>query len=645
MENSETYPKNWLRQFVIAWIGQAFSLLGSQVVQFALIWWLTMETGKATTLALAALMGLLPQVLIGPIAGTLVDRSNRKLIMVLADGLVALVTVGLVLAFWSGQVQIWHVYLAMFLRSAAGGFQFPAWQASTSLMAPKQHLSRIQGFNQMLNGLMNIGAPVLGALLISFLPMAQVLAVDILTAGLAIGLILVVRIPQPKGIDLAVGIEKPSVWADLRAGLSFIFSWTGLVLITATAMIINLILAPASSLIPILVTKYFGGQAYELAWMESALGAGMIAGGLLLGIWGGFKRRIYTTLVGLIVLAISSIAIGLTPSNGYWVAVMMMLVTGIAAPIIDGPLMAVAQATVPPEMQGRAFMLIGGLSVLMTPLGLAIAGPLADAYGVQMWFVIGGVITGLLGLSGFFVPAIVYFEEGKDAVRKSMEQAPLRMLENFRRRFPFNFSSAILAALAYCTFTMMAFTRYPLRFSPITNWLSDLGNPIANPQGAIFYKIGVILAASLLAIWFVGLFQWRLTGNTTHKRFLLISQIAGILAAFALLMSAIYPIHLFEAHSFWSRTFFMLSAIGFGFSVASLRYHPKFTKEILVWGTCTAVMPTLMLIFGEAYWLEWMAVGCMLIYMFTLGKESLPAIARKSPGVGKFQPWSKEVHV
>ncbi len=89
----------------------------------------------------------------------------------------------------------------------------------------------------------------------------------------------------------------------------------------------------------------------------------------------------------------------------------------------------------------------------------------------------------------------------------------------------------------------------------------------------------------------------------------------------------------------------MLSAIGFGFSVASLRYHPKFTKEILVWGTCTAVMPTLMLIFGEAYWLEWMAVGCMLIYMFTLGKESLPAIARKSPGVGKFQPWSKEVHV
>jgi DHA3 family macrolide efflux protein-like MFS transporter len=409
---------------VTAWIGQAFSLLGSQLVQFALIWWLTLETGKATTLAMAALAGLLPQVVIGPLAGALVDRWNRKLIMVVADGVVALVTVGLVLDFWSGQMQVWHVILAMFLRSAAGSFQYPAWQASTSLMAPAEHLARIQGFNQMLAGAMNICAAPLGALLISFLPMAQVLAVDILTAALAIGLILVVRIPQPKAMETAAGGSQASVSADLRAGLRYTMSWPGLVWIGIMAMLINLVLAPASSLIPILVTKHFGGQAYELAWMESALAVGMIAGGLLLGAWGGFKRRIYTSLVGLLIIGMSHLVIGFSPANGYWLAAVMILVAGIAVTITNGPLMAVIQATVPPEMQGRVFTLIGSVGALMAPLGLVIAGPLADAFGVQMWFVTGGVVTGLLGLVGFFVPAIVHFEEGRAAAVREVEQAP-----------------------------------------------------------------------------------------------------------------------------------------------------------------------------------------------------------------------------
>ena len=174
-------------------------------------------------------------------------------------------------------------------------------------------------------------------------------------------------------------------------------------------------MAPASTLTPILVVKHFGGQAYELAWMESALAVGVIAGGLLLGAWGGFKRRVYTSLMGLLILGVGFALIGITPQNAYWLAVVMMLVAGIAGPMVNGPLLAALQGTVPPEMQGRVFTLIGSMATLMTPLGLAIAGPLADAYGVQVWFVIGGVIAGLLGLGGFFVPAIMHFEEGRAA--------------------------------------------------------------------------------------------------------------------------------------------------------------------------------------------------------------------------------------
>jgi DHA3 family macrolide efflux protein-like MFS transporter len=421
--NEKMLPKNWLAQFASAWTGQAFSLLGSQVIQFALIWWLTQTTGKATTLSIAALAGLLPQVLIAPLAGALVDRVNRKRVMVLADGLVALVTLGLVVLFWTARVQIWHVYLAMFLRAVAGSFQFPAWQASTSLMVPAEHLSRVQGFNQMIHGLLNICAPALAALLLSWLPTAQVLLVDILTAALAIGLIVVVKIPQPKITSSAGGAGSVSLWSDMHAGLRYVFSWTGLVCVTAIALLINLVVAPASALLPILVSKHFGGQAYELAWMESALGIGTIAGGLILGVWGGFRRRILTTLLGLVVLGVSFTGLGLISGNGYWLAVGMMLVTGLAIPIIDGPIMAAGQAVIPPEMQGRVFTLIGSLSALMTPIGLLSAGPLADRFGVQIWFVLGGIVTGLLGLGGFFIPAIVHFEDGLHAVPAGSQRA------------------------------------------------------------------------------------------------------------------------------------------------------------------------------------------------------------------------------
>jgi hypothetical protein len=200
---------------------------------------------------------------------------------------------------------------------------------------------------------------------------------------------------------------------------------------------------------------------------------------------------------------------------------------------------------------------------------------------------------------------------------------------NMKLRIPINFCSAVLGAMTYCTFAILAYAQYPLPFSPITNWLSDLGNQIDNPRGAVFYQIGVILSALFLAIWFVGLFQWGLKGKVAHKRLLAVSQTAGIFAALALIMSAIYPINLLQVHSFWSKTHFMMSGIGFGFSVAALRYHLRFKKENMYLGTWTAFMPTLMLIFGEAYWLEWITVSCIIVYMLSVGIASFPAAVEK----------------
>lgn len=411
-------PKSWAPRFFTIWTGQAFSLLGSQLVSFAVIWWLTQTTGSATILATATLVGLVPQVVLGPFTGTLVDRWSRRLTMIFADGLIALATVGLAILFALGHVQIWQVYALLFVRSVCGGFHWPAMQASTSLMVPKEHLTRIQGLNQMLQGGMSIASAPLGALLLVLIPMQAILAIDVVTASLAIIPLFFFQVPQPERNDLQPeALGKSTFWEDFRAGFRYVWSWPGLLLIGIMATVINFLLTPAFSLLPILVTKHFNGQAIQLATLESFSGTGFIVGGLILGAWGGFKRRILTTLLGLLAMGAGCLLMGLLPSSAFILAVGTMFFLGIMSPIVNGPLLAAVQAAVAPEMQGRVFTLISTMAGAMSPLGLIIAGPIADKLGVQTWFIIGGVVTIGMGIIGVFIPAIMHFEDGRTIVQ------------------------------------------------------------------------------------------------------------------------------------------------------------------------------------------------------------------------------------
>jgi DHA3 family macrolide efflux protein-like MFS transporter len=234
------------------------------------------------------------------------------------------------------------------------------------------------------------------------------------TALLAITPLFFIPVPQPERTDLPEnGESKPSVWQDMLAGFRYIMGWPGLIMIGIMAAMINFLLTPASSLIPIFVTQHFNGGAFQLAGLESAWGIGVVIGGILLGIWGGFKRRILTSLVGLIVLGIAVTMMGLLPSWAFYLAIAMMFVIGFANPITNGPLFAVMQSTVAPEMQGRVFTLIASVAAAMSPIGLIIAGPLADRFGIQTWYIVAGLVTLFMGVSAFFIPVIVNIEEGR----------------------------------------------------------------------------------------------------------------------------------------------------------------------------------------------------------------------------------------
>lgn len=201
-------------------------MLGSHLVQFALVWWLTETTGSATALAVATMMALLPQVFFSPIAGELVDRWNRRKVTMVADGVIALAVVVLAVLYALDAVQVWHIYLLMLIRAAGGAFHWPAMQASTTLMVPEKHLWRVAGLNQTLSGMANIVSPPLAALLFSILPMQSILAIDVGTAALAVTPLFFIYVPQPERKETPESAEaKPSMLADLREGLRFV--WGG----------------------------------------------------------------------------------------------------------------------------------------------------------------------------------------------------------------------------------------------------------------------------------------------------------------------------------------------------------------------------------------------------------------------------------
>jgi len=411
-----------LRPFFVLWSGQTLSLVGSHAVQFAIIWWLTATTGSATVLATATLFGLVPQVVLGPVIGTLIDRWNRKRVMLLADGAVGAASLVLAALYAANTARTEHVFALLFVRAIGGAFHAPAMLASTSLMVPGRRLTQIQGLNQSAQGLLLVVGAPLGALLYAILPMAGVMLVDVATAVVAIVPLLFIRVPQPQRTPSANG--RSSVLAEMMDGFRYLRRRTGHLTLVFLSAAINMLLVPAFALLPLLVLERLHGNAAALGWITSAFGVGMLAGGILLGTWGGFARRIVTTLVAMAALGLAVIAVGMTPSDMFPWALGAMFAVGFTVPLVNGPVHAIIQATVAPEMQGRVFTLIGSLAGATAPIGLLFAAPLAELAGVGTWYLAGGVMCVVMAVTGFMAPALMRIEEPDETAHGVLETDP-----------------------------------------------------------------------------------------------------------------------------------------------------------------------------------------------------------------------------
>jgi DHA3 family macrolide efflux protein-like MFS transporter len=379
-------------------------------VGFALAWYLAKETGSATVLAMAMMVGILPGVILGPFIGPFIDRWNRKKIMIFGDLATMLLTLVLVILFYTDTIQIWLIYVVLACRAISGSFQGPALSASLPMIVPEKHLVRANGLNMTLQGIINIIGPPAGAFLMEALPMQWVLSVDIVTAVIAIGCLLPLAIPHPPHTTLTT---KFNVIGDMVQGFRYIASWKGLLFLIILCSMMNFFVAPVNSLRPLFVTNYLGGDVLKLGWLATAFGVGVIAGGLILGAWGGFKRRIFTCLIGLMIWGICITAFGFTTESLFFLGLALMLIAGFGLTMNNASVGAIFQATVPRDMQGRVFTLMFSAAGAMMPLGLVIAGPLADAIGVRTIWYISGISILTLAIAGFFSRDLMNIENQK----------------------------------------------------------------------------------------------------------------------------------------------------------------------------------------------------------------------------------------
>ncbi len=410
MNDSTTTPRAWKRDTTIFLSGQTVSLFGSMLVQYAIMWHLTLETKSGVVLTLSAVFGMLPQAIVSIFGGVWADRLNRKWLIVLADGAIAVTTVMLALFMMFGYTELWLIFLTLAIRSTGAGIQSPAVMALIPQLVPTDQLLRVNGIFQSIQSAMMLIAPAAAAGIYASASIIAIFWVDVVTAIIGIGFLLMITVPTVR-TEITSGY-----FTDLAKGVRYTFThrfvrW----IMVVFAAVFVLTVAP-SMLTPLMVVREFGGEVWKLTVNELAFSVGMLAGGILIAVWGGLKNRVYMILGSSVLFGALTLALGL--STDMWLFFGFMLLVGLAVPFFSTPSTTLLQERVEPEYQGRVFGFVGVVMATAMPVGMVVFGPLADVVPVQ-WVLIGaGILTFVVVVIAALIPA------GRHAIAIGAETPP-----------------------------------------------------------------------------------------------------------------------------------------------------------------------------------------------------------------------------
>jgi DHA3 family macrolide efflux protein-like MFS transporter len=411
--------------FSIVWVGQIISLLGTSMTGFAMTIWAYQKTSSATALALVGFFFVAPMLIVSPFAGALVDRSNRKLMMMISDIASGIASLVILVLFTTGRLEIWQLFITSAFQGVFQSFQWPAYSAAISTMIPKQHYGRANGMLSLADTASNIFAPILAGALIGIIGVTGILFIDITTFIIAITALVFVHIPQPK--ITAEGIQaRGSIFKEALFGFKYIWTRPPLLGLQIVFMAGNFFVGIPAAVEAAMILANTGSNARSLALVNSAGAIGGVIGGLIMSAWGGPKKRVHGVLLGWFVASLlGTVMMGFSRTIPFWV--LSAFLGMVFSPIINGSNQAIWQAKVPPDLQGKVFSIRRLIAWFVSPLAMLIAGPLSDRVlepamrdpqsflasslgwvvgtgpgrGMALLFIVGGCLGALVGLSGY----------------------------------------------------------------------------------------------------------------------------------------------------------------------------------------------------------------------------------------------------
>ncbi len=379
----------WKKKIALFLSSQSLSLLGSSIVQYAIMWHITLTTESGLMMTLYIIVGFVPTFFLSPFAGVWADRYNRKKLIMLADGGIAAATLVLAVLYLAGYQYIWLLFIISAIRALGGAVQGPAVGAMLPQIVPEEKLLNINGLNGAVQSAIMFISPLISAGLLSIYSLEQILFVDILTATLAIVILAFLKVNKQQTSD-----AKVVYLDDLKAGIRYIKSHSFLKPLFLFFAVLFILMAPVSFLTPLQVTRTFGGDEWRLMTIEMGFTIGMMIGGGLLASLGGMKNHIHTMAISGVIFSLCTIGFGISPN--FWLYTAVMLLCGLAMPFFNSPVMTMLQEKVDPAYLGRTFSIFNMITTSMMPLGMLIFGPLSDQFPIEAIMVGTGILMLLL---------------------------------------------------------------------------------------------------------------------------------------------------------------------------------------------------------------------------------------------------------
>jgi DHA3 family macrolide efflux protein-like MFS transporter len=422
-----------MRMFMLVWSGQIVSLLGSGMTRFALGVWVYQRTGSVTHFALTLLAGALPGIVVSPVAGALVDRWDRRRVMIASDTGAVLGTAVMAALLYANALQTWHVYAATAVGSLLGAFQMPAYAAATTLLVPKEQLGRANGMVQLGFAASQVVAPLIAGPMLLLAGLGAVLAADLVSFVAALATLALARVPRPQTTPAAEGAAPAAgLGSEIADGWRWIATRPGLLSLLVLYALINLCTGTANALFTPMMLGFT--RADVLGLVMGIGGSGMLVGSFLLMAWGGPARRIHGILGSAVLLGLSLALAGVRPSVPLVTAAYFLIT--LSLPLVNGIDQALWQVKTPPALQGRVFATKQMVAMLSVPVAYAGAGPLADRVfgsllvpgaplattlgpvfgtgpgrGIGLLLAVLGLALTALAVSGYAVPAIRRLDE------------------------------------------------------------------------------------------------------------------------------------------------------------------------------------------------------------------------------------------